>query len=75
MPQLYIADHADKVLEEVQLLVSNVRAVSFAVRSMKADDSRKALIRSVVSTAQKNVDKINLLVNELDAKLHKHDLV
>lgn len=75
MTQIFIADQADKVLEEVQLLVGNIRSVSFAVKSMKPDESRKVLLRSVISSAQKSVDRINLLVNELDEKLHTHKLV
>jgi hypothetical protein len=75
MAELFIVDQVDKALEEIKLLVGNLRAVSFAVRSMKADESRKVFLRSVSGTLQKQTDKITLHVNELDDKLHKHDMV
>ena len=75
MAHLFITDQVDKALNELKLLVGNLRAVNFAVTKMKEDESRKVFLRSVLKSLQSEVDALNLHVNELESKLVKHDLV
>ena len=71
----FIVQEVDSSLDSIKLLIATLRAVSFALNTMKDDDSRKGFIKQLSRSLENDVSTLNLRINNLNEKLVKHGLV